>query len=171
MNWEPLDRRVGSTLPMHRLEVDPLHRFRDWPHPDVPANAPGVYSVWFDGRLLYIGVAGIRLGPPPRLDEWRTGVRGRLAAIVDGQRPNTFLRLLADRLVLRALTAAQVRDVAHGETTVMELTRAFVREYLTYRVVITNDGTEARRLARRAREGLPVAGPPLFNPRLSARDP
>jgi len=150
---------------VYHLEVDPLHRFRDWPQPDVPACAPGVYSLWFDGRLLYIGVAGTRLGPPPRIGEWRSGLRGRLAAIVASHRPNAFLQLLSDQIVLPLLTAAQVRHIARGDVTLLALARRFARENITYRAVVTRDGVEARRLARRARQGLPVAGPPLLNPR------
>jgi hypothetical protein len=35
-----------------------LYRFADWPNPAVPNGRTGVYTVWHDDRLVYVGMAG-----------------------------------------------------------------------------------------------------------------
>ena len=36
----------------------PLFRFADWPVEAVPKAAAGVYSIWDQARLLYVGMSG-----------------------------------------------------------------------------------------------------------------
>lgn len=40
------------------LEAGPCQRFSDWPNQSVPKVAAGVYTVWEDGRLIYVGMSG-----------------------------------------------------------------------------------------------------------------
>jgi hypothetical protein len=40
------------------LGTGPSHRFANWPNPSVPKVAAGVYSVWEQGRLIYVGMSG-----------------------------------------------------------------------------------------------------------------
>lgn len=35
-----------------------LYRFSDWPNPDVPQLAAGVYAIWDDKQLIYTGEYG-----------------------------------------------------------------------------------------------------------------
>ena len=35
-----------------------LYRFADWPNVAVPAVAAGVYTIWMDESLIYVGMAG-----------------------------------------------------------------------------------------------------------------
>lgn len=40
------------------LKHAPPHRFSDWPNPDVPPIAAGIYTVWDGDELIYVGMAG-----------------------------------------------------------------------------------------------------------------
>ena len=39
------------------LSYGPRHRFSDWPIAEVPFGPAGVYAIWADGSLLYIGMS------------------------------------------------------------------------------------------------------------------
>jgi hypothetical protein len=43
---------------LHALGVGPCHRFSDWPNPSVPKVAAGIYTIWEQDRLIYVGMAG-----------------------------------------------------------------------------------------------------------------
>ena len=43
---------------LQALEAGPCQRFSDWPNQSVPKDAAGVYTVWEDGRLIYVGMSG-----------------------------------------------------------------------------------------------------------------
>ena len=40
------------------LRNGPLYQFADWPNPAVPNGRIGVYTVWRDDQLVYVGMAG-----------------------------------------------------------------------------------------------------------------
>ena len=40
------------------LETGPAYRFSDWPNPDVPSVAAGVYTVWRGEQFIYVGMSG-----------------------------------------------------------------------------------------------------------------
>ena len=44
--------------PLEHLETGPLYWFRDWPNPEVPPVAAGVYTVWRGDELVYAGMSG-----------------------------------------------------------------------------------------------------------------
>jgi len=66
--------------------------------------------------------------------------------------------------VVPALTRSQQQQVADGTLSLDSLTRAFVRERLAYRFVVTADGSEATRLEEAVRRGALSAGKPYLNP-------
>ncbi len=70
-----------------------------------------------------------------------------------------------DRYVIPNLTPADMAALADGERLLDQQTREFVRQELSYRVVLSTDGNEARALETDVRSsGLPRAGWPLINP-------
>jgi hypothetical protein len=49
------------TYPAERLEAlerGQVHSFRDWPNRAVPQLAAGVYTIWQQDELIYVGMAG-----------------------------------------------------------------------------------------------------------------
>src|SRR5690348_11744730 len=93
---------------LRSLEDGQPHRFSDWPDGGVPAqNAAGAYTIWAGGRYIYAGMAGRNGvgGLYSRLDSHcRTGRRSG----------NQFLVYVADRFVLKTLTAEQLGGIADG---------------------------------------------------------
>lgn len=43
---------------MNSDQFTPRFPFADWPNPDVPAFAAGVYAIWKDKELIYCGMSG-----------------------------------------------------------------------------------------------------------------
>ena len=155
---------------MQALETGPLHRFGDWPNQQVPKRAAGVYTVWEGDRLLYVGMSGRAM----TAEDLEVSDRGRvvakelwtrLNAHASGRRSgDQFCVYLGDRFVVPELTASQQQQLAAGTLSLDSLIRAFVRERLAYRFVVTADGAEAARLEGAVRRGALSAGPPYLNP-------
>lgn len=87
------------------LESGQLYRFSDWPNPDVPHEAFGVYAVWLpDARLLYVGMGGKNLNVDPEKPRKRKGLWSRLNAHASGLRSgNQFCLYVCDRFIVRVL--------------------------------------------------------------------
>src|SRR6516162_11409449 len=72
------------------LRDGPLYRFADWPNPAVPNGRIGVYTVWHDDQLVYVGMAGRAIGSGGADSEAAsgrlTGIRSRLASHASGRR-------------------------------------------------------------------------------------
>ena len=144
-------------------------RFADWPDPDVPAVTCGVYAVWEGPGLLYVGMSGrgasaqavarrVEKGKP-----W--GLRTRLNSHASGRRSgNQFCVYVSDRLVLPALTQAEIGEVGRGERSLDVMTRAYVRDRLSYAYVVTRDGAEALRVEHLGRREGVGGSLPLLNP-------
>jgi hypothetical protein len=72
---------ASDELSLTALASGVLHRFTDWPNPDVPAAAFGVYSVWLpDGKLLYVGMSGRAMKVDPESLK-RRGLWTRLGSL------------------------------------------------------------------------------------------
>jgi hypothetical protein len=76
-------------------------------------------------------------------------------------RPDIYI---CDRFIVPTLTAEQLHDIGRGALLLDHLTRDYIRERLTYRLVVCQDGAEALKLERDARAGLLPAGRPYLNP-------
>jgi hypothetical protein len=158
---------------VQELETGPLHRFQDWPNEQVPKRAAGVYTVWDGDRLLYVGMSG-RATTAEDLevsDGGRVVAKGlwtRLNAHASGRRSgDQFCVYVCDRFVVPELTSSQQQQLAGGTLSLDSLVRAFVRDRLAYRFVVTADGTEAATLERDVRRGALSAERPYLNPLVS----
>jgi hypothetical protein len=158
-------------LAVQELETGPLHRFQDWPNEQVPKRAAGVYTVWEGDRLLYVGMSGRAM----TAEDLEVSDGGRIRAKGLWTRLNTHARpaaALAINSVCMSVTASwsrasppsQQQQLAAGALSLDTLIRAFVHERLSYRFVITADGTEALRREREVRRGSLSAGKPYLNP-------
>jgi hypothetical protein len=93
------------------------------------------------------------------------GLRGRLESHASGRRSgDQFCIYVCDRLVLPTIEG-RLHEVEDGSLSLDLLTRAYVREQLSYRFVITSDYGQALSLESRIKRfGLPTAGRPFLNP-------
>lgn len=146
------------------LLAGPLYRFRDWPPMDVPRYGAGVYTVWQEDRLVYVGMSGrsITASTPPRRSP--LGLFTRLASHASGRRSgDQFCVYVADRLVLPTLTREQIGGISSGAVSLDGLVKSFIHDRLTYRFVTVPDGTTAFRVERLVQAGA-LGAPPLLNP-------
>jgi hypothetical protein len=147
--------------------VGPFH-FRDWPVDEVPAVAAGVYAIWDDVRLVYVGMSGRGRSRQELANAEssgrKVGLWTRLNSHASGRRSgDQFCVYVADRLVLPTLTAAQIDSIAAGEIRMDDLVRAIVRDHMSFRFAITTDGESASALERELREGA-LGTKPFLNP-------
>jgi hypothetical protein len=142
---------------LRRLESGAAHAFRDRPATHFEAGPSGVYTIWNGDTFLYVGMAWKhRDDDNPRA----SGVFGRLKSHADGRRSgNQFAIYICDRFVVPQLTADEMAALARGERLLDAATRQYIRERLTYRVVVTDYAATARELeVRIRREGLRQTG-------------
>jgi hypothetical protein len=155
---------------VQELETGPLHRFQEWPNQQVPKRAAGVYTVWEGDRLLYVGMSGRALTTEDlEVSDggWirPKGLWTRLNTHASGRRSgDQFCVYVGDRFVVPGLTPSQQQQLAAGTLSLDSLIRAFVHERLSYRFVITADGTEALSREREVRRGSLSVGKPYLNP-------
>jgi hypothetical protein len=150
----------GPHAALAELADGTLYRFADWPNPAVPNGRIGVYTVWQDDQLVYVGMAGRALIPggavaepaPGRL----TGIRSRLASHASGRRSgDQFCVYVFDRLILPALSRGQIDDAARAQLSLDALTRQLIRQSLSYRFTLLEDAATARAVETQIqREGL-----------------
>ena len=150
--------------PLTALAVGPLRRFADWPDPAVPKIAAGVYTVWAEEELIYVGMAGSAI-TPERTSTKPTGLWKRLKQHVDGRRSgDQFCVYVCDRYVVPNLSPGQLAKIGSGELSLDALTRIHIHDQLSYRYVITQDAAEARALERRVQQGALNDRKPVLNP-------
>ena len=130
------------------LRDGPLYRFADWPNPAVPNGRIGVYTVWHDDQLVYVGMAGRAIGSGGADSEAAsgrlTGIRSRLASHASGRRSgDQFCVCVFDRLILVTLSREQIDDAARGQLSLDGLTRQLIRQSLSYRFTLLKDAAAA----------------------------
>ena len=62
------------------------------------------------------------------------------------------------------LTSAQQRDIAAGLLLLDQMTRSLIREHLSYRFMVHQDGAQALAVERAVRAGSLSVGRPYLNP-------
>jgi hypothetical protein len=155
---------------LQELECGEAHRFSAGAHPDTPRVCCGVYTVWDGSALIYVGHAGRAVDGAT--GQRRTGLADRLHHHSTGRRSgDQFCVYVADRLVLPALSEADLTDVANGHLLLDDFVYVYVQDRLSYRVTITPDVLVARAVEDAARSGELVAGKPALNPLPALRRP
>ena len=133
------------------LFAAPLYQYSDWPNSKVP-NGPGVYAVWFDEELVWVGSAGGSL-------------RSRLERHVKGQRRGSeFLKAVFARLMFRHLGLEKAMKMA-GETQLLVdvITAKFVKEQLSYQYLPTPNEKTAEFIATAICQGKTRFPQPFLN--------
>ena len=134
------------------LFKNPLHQYSDWPDSKVP-NSPGVYAVWENEELVWVGSAGGSL-------------RSRFARHVKGQRRGSkFLMAVYSRLMFRHMGLEKAMQTA-GETQLLVdlITGKYVRKQLAYRYLSTQDEIAAEQIAHLICSGQTPSEKPYLNP-------
>lgn len=156
---------------LHRLETGTSFAFHDWPNSLVPKVAIGVYTVWDNKQLLYGGMAGLKLTKelviklPKQKIQKPKGLYDRLASHARGGRgSDKFCLYVCDRLILASLTHAEIDQIAKGSLSLDNLTRDYIRKYLSYRFVEVEDPNTARNLENSVKRGELSVGKPFLNP-------
>src|SRR5215467_14312866 len=127
------------------LEFGPLHRFADWPNSIVPTFGAGVYTIWQNSILVYVGMSGRSIGAETTRSDRPLGLFTRLRSHADGRRSgDQFCVYVGDRLVLSSLSQAQIAEIAAGRVSLDRLIRTFIHDHLTYRFVVMDTGGQAR---------------------------
>jgi hypothetical protein len=160
---------VAVTRHARMLEVGPAHRFRDWPCPELPEVAAGVYTVWENKQLLFVGQAGARWSETDRQRYRSAGARRglypRLRSHRSGRRGGDPLCLnLCDRLVLPRLSQSDIEAVAAGSASLDATVRAYLIDRCSYRFELLDEGLLIRRVMAMVRQGRLDAGKPILDP-------
>ena len=158
----------GMTDLVRVLAQGPAHAFSDWPVDAVPDVAAGVYAIWDQDRLVYVGMSG-RGRSKEELDELRakgkrSGLFARLASHASGAiSGDQFCVYVADFLVLPQLSKQQVNAISERQLSFDNVIRDYIHEHLTFRFMETSDGEEALRIEAELKAGA-LGQKPLLNP-------
>ena len=146
------------------------YRFSEWPNSTVPSVAAGVYTIWNDRTLIYVGMAGRShteesLARATAQSNYVTGLRSRLKSHASGRRSgDQFCVYVADRFILPTLSMLEVQAIGLGELSLDALVRKHIHELLSYRFVVMPSGRDAHELERMIRQGALHVGQPILNP-------
>ncbi|WP_083420575.1 hypothetical protein [Mycolicibacterium llatzerense] len=155
------------------LEFGPRYDFVDWPNADIEAAPAGVYTIWDGDGLIYVGMAGRRIGVDPETPPAagalhatpRNPLRSRLNAHPSGRRSgDQFCVYVSDRFVVPSLDVHQLRRVGEGTLKLDLLTKRHIRQHLSYRYITELGGYPALQLERLVQRGALGAGKPYLNP-------
>jgi hypothetical protein len=155
---------------LQQLIAGPVYFFSQWPNERIPHVAAGVYTIWKNEVLIYVGMSGRSLTKELITFQRKAGLRGkglysRLQSHAHGRRSgDQFCVYVADRLVLPTLNNEQIDSIASGRHSMDVYVREYIHENLSYRFAETTDGVEARKAESMIKNGELSCGPPLLNP-------
>jgi hypothetical protein len=155
---------------LFELASGPTFRFADWPVAQVPRVAAGLYSIWEQETLLYVGMSGQGGGAGKealavaikRNRPW--GLRTRLASHASGRRSgDQFCVYVADYLVLPKLAPCDIQEIANRKASFDEHVKRYIRDRLVFRFALTESGSRALAVERLVKAG-GLGQLPLLNP-------
>jgi hypothetical protein len=148
-----------------RGEFSKRHRFSDWPNPEVPAVAAGVYAIWEGDTLVYCGMSGRELEKAASTARAKYGLITRLGSHASGRLSgDQFCVYVANRLVIPSLSTDQLPKFRNGELNLDRLTKAYITERFEYQFAFAKSSAQAYALEKRCREGAVFGVKPLLNP-------
>ena len=154
--------------PIEALASGPRYPFRDWPVDDVPDVAAGVYAIWDDYQLIYVGMSGrgatSSLLEAKRSEGKRFGLFTRLASHASGRRSgDQFCVYVADLLVLPRLSDDQIDAISRKDLPFDNLVKEYIHSNLEFGFIETSSGDEALRIEAEIKSGA-LGQDPLLNP-------
>ena len=153
---------------INALVEGPEFSFKDWPVRALPDVAAGVYSIWDQDQLVYVGMSGRGatrgLLAAKQLEGKRFGLYTRLASHASGRRSgDQFCVYVADQLVLPRLSADQIDAIGRRELRFDNLVKEYIHDNLEFGFVEADDGEMARESENMGRSGV-LGQKPLLNP-------
>lgn len=153
------------------LQQSKARPFNSWlEESDVPTVAAGVYTIWKGKQLIYVGMSGrgwteADIAAKRKRGERGKGLVSRLSSHASGHRSgDQFCVYICDRYVLpRLCRDLDKLDKANLSQTIDDLTRAFIREHLSYAFTVVKDGKTALALEREIKQGA-LGVKPVLNP-------
>ena len=161
------DAAVQFVPPILSLRDATRHAFCDWPVSAVPDVAAGVYAIWDNDQLIYVGMSGRgatrSLLEAKRLEGKRFGLYTRLASHASGRRSgDQFCVYVADRLVLPRLSADQIDAISRRELRFDNLVKEYIHSNLDFGFAEDDDGEMAQESEAMGRSGA-LGQIPLLN--------
>jgi hypothetical protein len=134
----------------------------------VPEVAAGVYVIWDEDQLIYVGMSGrgatSSLLEAKRSEGKRFGLFKRLASHAIGRRSgDQFCVYVADRLVLPELSADQIDAISRKALLFDNLVMKYIHSNLKFGFIETSSGDEALRIEAEIKSGA-LGQKPLLNP-------
>lgn len=139
--------------------------FSDWPNPNVPAVAAGVYAIWKMDELVYCGMSGREIDTKAKMRLKKYGLVTRLSSHASGRLSgDQFCVYVANRFVVPSITTDELHLFASGQLTLDAKTRAYIHAHLEYDYSLVQTSVEAFALERAARNGEIFGQKPYLNP-------
>lgn len=140
-------------------------QFSDWPNPQIPAVAAGVYAIWKDSDLIYCGMSGREIDSKTSASLKKYGMITRLASHASGRLSgDQFCVYVANRFVIPSITAAELALFESGTLTLDARTKSFIHQHLDYAYTLVEKSADAYNLERAARRGELFGMKPYLNP-------
>lgn len=140
-------------------------KFKNWPKKNFPTVAAGVYVIWDDQTLLYVGTAGKDLDKAQKSGKNKFGLITRLNSHASGRTAgDQFCSLLSNRIVIPSLTKTQIIKFKEGSVTLDQITKKYIRCNLEYQYLVVDNFQDAIDLEMHSRRGAIFSTTPLLNP-------
>ena len=140
-------------------------KFKNWPKKNFPTVAAGVYVIWDDQTLLYVGTAGKDLDKAKKSGKNKFGLITRLNSHASGRTAgDQFCSLLSNRIVIPSLTKTQIIKFKEGSVTLDQITKKYIRCNLEYQYLVVDNFQDAIDLEIHSRRGAIFSTTPLLNP-------
>jgi hypothetical protein len=141
------------------------HKFSDWPNPEVPAIAAGVYAVWEGETLIYCGMSGREYEKAVTSSREKYGLVTRLTSHASGRLSgDQFCVYVANRFVIPSLKPEQMDKFADGELNLDGLTKKYIHERFEYQFALVQSSSAAYALEVDCRKGIIFGVKPILNP-------
>ena len=150
---------------MNSNHFTPRFPFADWPNPDVPLVAAGVYAIWKDNELIYCGMSGREIDSKGKTAPKKYGLVTRLNSHASGRLSgDQFCVYVANRFVIPSLKPEELPMFASGALTLDARTKTFIHDHLDYAYALVEASADAYELERAARRGDVFGAQPYLNP-------
>ena len=141
-------------------------KFKNWPKKNFPSVAAGVYVIWDDQTLLYVGTAGKDLDKAKKSGKNKFGLITRLNSHASGRTAgDQFCSLLSNRIVIPSLTKTQIIKFKEGSVTLDQMTKKYIRSNLEYQYLLVENFQDALDLQEHCKSGVIFKVKPLLNPK------
>ena len=151
----PQNRTVGMTPKLPKSKLIKTESFADFEKNahNIPTH-PGVYAIWKDDELLYVGMAG-KNWTKKRQKANHGHLQNRLKKHAAARRSNNLVYYLIQDYVGRSITEKQWRDISDPQKKVTLQDK--VKEYMNYNLSysyapVPREETDSKRKRAIARE-------------------